>query len=144
MDRFDFWQKWLVVVSLIVIVFGLMLAFLYDTPVFEWMDDLTTPAFWDHSSDITPAMRDYQQWTIGVMGAVMAGWGVQMLFVARYPFKKRERWAWTSIALALVTWFLVDESISLYYGVYFNAVFNLGLLVALAVPLWFTRSDFNQ
>lgn len=121
-----------------------MLAFLWDTPVFEWMDDQLRPAFWDDEDTITPAMRNYQQWTIGVMGAVMAGWGVQMVFIALYPFKKRESWAWNALALALVTWFVVDEAISLYYEVDFNAAFNLLLLIALAVPLFMTRKYFSR
>jgi hypothetical protein len=142
MERFDFWHKWMLAISVVVIVFGLMLAFLYDTVLFKAMDEQISRAFWDNHDDITPAMHDYQRWVLGLSGAVMAGWGVQLFFTLRYPFKHREAWAWNGTAAALLTWFVVDETFSLYYGVYFNALFNLGLLLAIGLPLIFTRKFF--
>jgi ABC-type Fe3+ transport system permease subunit len=50
MNRFYFWQTWLFVVGLVVVVFGLALAF----------------------------------------------------FIARYPFRNRERWAWNCLAVGLL------------------------------------------
>lgn len=119
-----------------------MLAFLYDTAFFKPMDEQISPAFWNHQDDITPAMHDYQRWLLGVSGAVMTSWGVLLFFILRYPFKHREKWAWNCITIALLTWFVVDESFSLYFEVYFNAIFNLGLLLATGLPLIFTRRFF--
>jgi hypothetical protein len=64
-------------------------------------------------------------------------------FVAFYPFKNGEKWAWNSLVAALLVWFVVDETLSLYHAVYFNAAFNLGLLLAIALPLLFTRKHFE-
>jgi uncharacterized BrkB/YihY/UPF0761 family membrane protein len=144
MNHFEFWHKWLVALSAVIVLLGLMIAFLYGTALFKPLDDQITAAFWDHRSEITGAMRDYQRWTIGLLGAVMASWGVLMAFIALYPFKRKEKWAWDCLAAALVTWFVVDESFSLYYGVYANAVGNLILLLGLALPLAFTRRHFVQ
>lgn len=37
MDRFSFWQKWLLIVSLMITIFGLALAFLNQTPLFDML-----------------------------------------------------------------------------------------------------------
>lgn len=142
MDRFNFWHHWMLAISVIFVAFALMLAFLYDTALFKPMDDQITPAFWSSHHEITPAMHDYQRWVLGVSGAVMASWGVLLAFILRCPFKQKEPWAWNSVAGALLVWFVVDESFSLYFEVYFNAILNLGLLLAVGLPLILTRRYF--
>ena len=44
MNRFSFWHRWLFVVSIIVVVFGIALALLDSTPLFEWMNSLINQA----------------------------------------------------------------------------------------------------
>ncbi len=62
---------------------------------------------------------------------------------ARYPFRRRERWAWNGLLVGLLVWFLVDTLITLKYQVYFNVIFNVGLLVLILVPLVLTRKDMT-
>jgi hypothetical protein len=65
------------------------------------------------------------------------------VFLARAPFKRRERWARDCIAAGIGLWFVLDTAISLYHGVYFNALaVNVPLLVIVGLPLWFTRGEF--
>ena len=94
MSRFLFWQRWLFVFSLIVIVFGLCMALLNRTPLFDVFDKQVNPVFWGRGLLLPPGVGAFQGWSYGVLGATMAGWGVFLAFVTCYPFRNRERWAW--------------------------------------------------
>jgi hypothetical protein len=144
MRRVNFWYQWLLVVSLIVVIFGLILAFLYGTALFKPLDEQLSAAFWSNPGDVTAAMHHYQHWLVGVLGALFASWGVLLAFITYYPFKRQEKWAWNGLVTALIVWFVVDESFSLYFHVYLNALGNLVFLLLLALPLFFTRKDFVQ
>lgn len=142
MDRFMFWQRGLVVLSLLIIVAGVGMALLSGTALFDVLDNQVNPVFWD-SKTVSGDIEEFQQWVYGLLGATMAGWGVFLAFVAAIPFKRRERWAWTCIAAGLTLWFVIDTAISIYWGVYFNAfVVNTPLFVLAMLPLIFTRRAF--
>ena len=142
MKQFSFWQCWLFVFSVIVIVFGLGMALLNRTPLFTIFDSQVNPAFW--RTDSLPAgVGPFQGWIYGVLGATMAGWGVFLAFIGRYPFRNRERWAWNALTLGLSLWYLTDTAISLYFGVVFNAIFNTVIFILAILPLFFTRQEFS-
>jgi len=77
-----------------------------------------------------------------VLGAVIASWGILIVFIAWFPFRSREKWAWNAIAVALISWFVVDTACSFYYNVTANAVFNLFTFTLFALPLIFTWKHF--
>jgi hypothetical protein len=143
--RFEFWQRWLLVVAVLVAAFGLFIAFFNQTPLFDTLfNDFINPVFWD-SEDVTEEVRDFQRWIYGVLGMTVAGWGVTMAFVAHYAFRRKERWAWTAIVAAMTLWFVVDTLISLVHGVYFNALaVNVPLYALIMLPMWFTRKAFKR
>ena len=142
MIGFSFWQRWLLAVSAIVVVFGLALAFLNQTPVFDVLfNNQIDPSFWGEQDLPSEAVR-FERWIYGVLGATVAGWGVFIAFIAHYPFRNRERWAWYSLAIGLLVWYVPDTALSLVYAP-FNAAFNTLLLIAVGLPLLFTRHDFR-
>jgi hypothetical protein len=141
MDWFSFWQRWLFVVSLIIVLFGLVMALLNGTPVFDLFNGQIDPVFWN-KEPLGEAAENFQAWIYGVLGATVAGWGIIIAFVVHYPFKRKEKWAWNSLAAAVLFWYVLDTAISLYYGVGFNAVFNTILLILILLPLVFTRKQF--
>jgi hypothetical protein len=136
-NNFSFWQKWLFVVGLLITVFGIMMAFFNGTPLFALFNSQVDPAFWGTEGIIDNARR-FQQWIYGVLGATVAGWGVFLAFIAHYPFKNREKWAWNCLVAGLLLWYLVDTAISLNFRVYFNAVFNTLLVILVMLPVIFT------
>jgi hypothetical protein len=141
MNNFSFWQRWLFVFSLVVIVFGMGMALLNRTPLFGVFDRQVDPVFW--GANLPPSgVNEFQGWVYGVLGATMAGWGVLLAFVVQASFRKRERWAWNAVILSLALWYLTDTFLSLRSGVAFNAVFNTAILVLAALPLFFTRREF--
>lgn len=140
MKAFHFWQKWLLVASLLIVIFGLALAFFNQAAMFDsLLNNQINPAFWG-STEAPGQVIAFQRWIYGVLGATVAGWGVCMTFIARYPFWKRERWAWNCIAAGVIVWFVVDTGLSLYYAP-FNAAFNAVLFLVIGLPLAFTRKD---
>lgn len=143
MDRFTFWLRWLFVVGVIICVFGIIMAFLSGTVLFRPFDRQINSVFWGNGS-VDSATKEYQQWIMGVLGATMASWGIFVLFIAHYPFRQKEKWSWNCLMLGLLVWFLIDSSISLYFRVYFNAIFNTALFVLVILPLAFTRRHFGQ
>jgi hypothetical protein len=143
MNRFSFWQRWLLVVSVIVAVFGIALALLSNTPLFDWMNQLINQAIWG-TTTLPAEASVFQQWVYAVLGATVAGSGVFVFFIARQPFSQRERWAWNCLVAVLIVWYPIDTLASLYFKVAFNALFNTGLLLLVALPLFFTRKQFVQ
>ena len=143
MKTFYFWQRWLFVFSLIVVIFGMGMALLNRTSLFAIFDSQVNPAFWK-ANPLPPGVDQFQGWIYGVMGATMAGWGIFLAFIAHYPFQKRERWAWNALLLGLSLWYVTDTAISLYFGVVFNAIFNTVIFILAMLPLLFTRREFQN
>ncbi len=141
MPSFSFWQRWLIIVALVVTAFGIVVALVSGTPLFDLFNRQIDPAFWGTGA-VGDAAKRFQQWIYGVLGATIAGWGIFITYVARYPFSRKERWAWNYLALGLLVWYVLDTLISASYGVYFNVAFNTVLLILVMLPVWFTRKDF--
>lgn len=143
MGSFSFWRAWLVAVSWAFVVFGLALAFFNQTTLFNALfNDRVNPAFWPGSA-IPPEARTFQQWVYGVLGAVLAGWSIFMAFLAQHALPLKQLWAWRCFVLGIVVWFLVDTSLSVYFGVGFNVLFNVLVLLAVGVPPGVVRKEFN-
>lgn len=142
MREFGFWQKWLSIASLAIVLFGLALAFFNQTYFFKILfTNWINRAFWG-APDVAEQVALFQRWAYGVMGGMIAGWGVFMFYVARGPFKNKERWAWNCFAISFALWFAVDTGLSFYAGVYSNVVTNIVFLSLFAVPLFNTRKSF--
>jgi hypothetical protein len=136
--RFAFWQRWLLIGSILTALFGLGMALLSATPLFDVFNRLIDPAFWGESALPAEAIQ-FRGWAYALLGATMMGWGITLAFLAHYPFRRREAWAWWAVAVGMGGWYVVDTSASLAFGVTFNAVFNTVLLVLIGgLPLIFT------
>ncbi len=142
MNRFGFWQRWLFVVSCVLVFFGVLLAFFGQSPLFDVaFNNQINPVFWGTFS-LSADIKTFQAWAYGILGATVAGWGIFLAFIVYYPFKRKEKWAWNCIAIGMPLWFVIDTGLSLTYHVYFNAAFNTILLILIALPLVFSRAAF--
>jgi hypothetical protein len=142
-NRFIFWQRWLLVVSLLLVVFGFALAVGSGTALIDPLNRMVDPVFWG-SQPVPPQAAAFRGWTYAVMGATMAGWGVFLTSVAGIPFRRRERLAWNCITLGILCWCVPDTGFSLTAGVAFNAAGNTVLLALFVLPLIFTRREFHS
>jgi hypothetical protein len=140
-DSFDVWATWLFAVVMVFSVFGVALALFSATPLFDVFHRQIDPVFWG-THPVPSAAHTYQQWVYGVLGAVLAGWGATLAFVVWHPFRARQRWAWWCLGLGVLLWGVIDTSLSLAFGVTFNVVLNLVILVATLLPLGLTWSRF--
>ena len=141
MQKFSFWQRWLFVVGLGIAAFGILMTFLSGTPLFDLFNQQIAPAFWGTGASLE-SIRPFQQWIYGIWGATIAGWGVFVTFVAHYPFRNKEKWAWNCLVLGLLVWFVLDTALSAFHKVYFNVAFNTALLILAGLPAVFTRKEF--
>ncbi len=142
MSSFSFWQRWLFAVGVVVAVFGIAMALDSGTPLFDLFNRQIDPAFWGASA-VDDAARQFRQWLYGVWGATIAGWGIFVTYIARYPFKNKERWARDCLIFGLLVWFVLDTGLSAFYQVYFNVAFNTALLILAMLPIVFTRNEFG-
>lgn len=143
--KFRFWQQWLFYSSLFFAAFGVVLAFFGYNPLFEPYHRMLATIFFGMDSLPGNTHRLYT-FIMGPMGANIAGFYLLLVFIARYPFKRKERWARNAIIVAFGAWFIIDAIVSFYYGVLFQ-VLVLHLLVSIpqkALPLIFTWKAFEK
>lgn len=143
MDAFNFWQKWLLGVSIFLVAFGgVLAAFPQSAPMDLAFNSQIDPVFWS-DGNLPPEAAAFQSWIYGVLGSVVCGWGIVMAFVVHHPFRERRRWAWNSLAAGIVVWFIMDTTLSAIHHALFNVVFNTVLFGLIIVPLACTRKQFE-
>lgn len=145
MKTFIFWINWLKVASVVTIVFGLFMA---ATAIFQAnepspIDNAVNVAFFNNSSELTPAVRNFQSWQYGVGASMLVVLGVFFFAITKEGIARKQMWTINIFFIALGTWFAIDETISVFYHVTFNAVFNIVFLLMFLVPLFFVRRTMN-
>lgn len=128
-----FWRRWLVTAAAAVIGTGIFFVaapplarMLFSAIVFGAPG--TIDAFDER------AVR-YITLAHGVLGAVMIGWGVTMVFAILGPLRRGVAGAWSSLVVSLAAWCIPDTTISLALGFWQNALINLGFVLLFAPPL---------
>lgn len=140
---FNFWQKWLVVINIIFIIFGFLVAFAGDSLLFE-MHNTQTKAIFFHGQELSTEAQQLKQFLFGIIGGTMAGFHLMMVYIALYPFKKKEKWAYNSLLYGLLIWFFIDSGLSIYHGAIHNVyLVNIVALLGIGIPLLFTWKDFR-
>lgn len=143
--RFHFWQKWLFWSSLLFAAFGVVFALYGRNPLFEPYHRMLAQIFFN--TEAIPENYDaLYTFTLGPIGANIAGFYILLAYIARYPFKNRESWTRYAIIVSFGLWFVLDAIVSLYYGVWFQPLV-LHLLVSIpqkALPLVFTWRYFKH
>ena len=130
--RARLWDRWLTTVITAVAAYGAVLV-VHGGAAAMLFDRL---GFGPTASGITAgAVEDHVLLIYGVLGAVLIGWMVLLLAVARGPLRRRERWAWTATAVSMTAWFGVDTAFSLAVGSTAHAAFNGIFAAALGIPL---------
>ena len=141
-SRFLFWWRWLVVVTLGVLLFGITLIVAPEfTRRFFGLLLFSSPE--SLAGFGAPAVA-YITLVHGVLGAVMVGWGVALLFVLLGPFRQRSKQGWRALVVSLLAWFVPDTALSLWSGFWQNAALNLVFAVLFAIPLAATAGVFNE
>lgn len=79
----------------------------------------------------------------GVLGAVMAGWGLLSLFILAGPFRRGEKTAYYAILASVSFWALLDMLISFRLGFWQNGVLNIVVLALFILPMLVLFSVFR-
>lgn len=139
--RFLFWWRWLVVATGIVFLFGLSLVVLpgLAQKAFNLLYFSSTQGNTEFAEDAV----DYITFVCAVLGAVMCGWAITLLYAIFGPFRHRLIEGWRMVAVPMLVWFIPDTAFSLYSGFWQNAVLNTVLLVLFAIPLVATYKVFH-
>ena len=87
-------------------------------------------------------IQGYLRFANGIIGAVMAGWMMAVIVLARGPFRAGERFAWNAIAWPLLGWCVIDTTFSIAHGVWGNVLLNTGTALMFGVPLLASRRHF--
>lgn len=66
--------------------------------------------------EVPSLAQGYIWFANGIIGAVMAGWMICIILLARGPFLEGRPHAWNTIAIPLASWFLIDTAFSGRHG----------------------------
>ena len=123
---------------------GLLTAFAGNSIVFEAHNAGTQAVFLDNAAWSAEVLA-LKNWLIGIIGGSIVGFHVLMLFIIKNSFAKKEVWAYWALWAGLLSWFVIDSSISLYYQAYHNLyLINLVALFLIGWPLLMTYSVFKE
>ena len=140
MNNFLFWQRWLLILGILFVVLGIVMTLPFGTNLF---DGLINPVFWENGA-IPDNANAFKTFVYGVLGASMVGWGVLFAFIAYYPFRQKEKWAWNCLVTGFTLWFIFGQYVSVSAGVYANVVADIVFFALVMLPLFFTRKEFVQ
>ncbi len=145
-NRMNFWITWLKIASIIVVIFGIFMAIssviAKDEP--SPIDIQMNKSFFKESSELTKSMMDFQSWQYGVGSSMLISWGILMFFLTSAFLSEKKIKAWFSMITALISWFIIDETISLLYRVTFNVIFNIIFLLIFLIPLLLLKIEFSN
>jgi len=141
--KFIFWQKWLTYANVMTVGVGLLVAFAGNSFFLEIHNEFTTLVFFNGQAFSSEVLQ-FKNWLFGIIGGTIVGFHVLMIMISENAFKKKEKWAYQALWYGLLSWFIIDSSISFYYHAIYNIVLiNLVALVLIGLPLVITRKEFT-
>lgn len=143
-NNFRFWQKWLTYANIMTMGVGLLVAFAGESFLFEIHNRYTKEVFMG-GGDFERNIINFKNWLFGIIGGTIVGFHLLMVMISENAFKQKELWAYRGMWLGLLSWFIIDSGISIYYGAIHNVILiNLFALGLIGLPLVMTRKDFKK
>lgn len=136
-----FWLRCLLAATLCVMIFGLTLVFAPNLSRQGF--SLLTYSNTKHITTFGVDTVSYISLLHAVLGSVMFGWGVALLYVVRGLFARGVNEGWQIIAVSVVFWFVPDTAFSLWSGFWQNALLNIFFIILFALPLTATYRSFH-
>ena len=127
--------RWLRIGAALLIGFGLLVAAAavpaLNAPA-AWLLDLIY--FPLDGAEATGAPAD--RLLSAIAGGVMAGWGVMIWLVAGEVYPADPALGRRLVLHGVLTWFVIDSSMSIAAGAPLNVVGKLGFLLVFVIPVW--------
>ncbi len=112
---------WFRIVTIVLILFGLLYIFfglkIFSDKVRLIPHDVLLP------------------WESALYGAIMVGWGVTLLLVGRFAFRREDRELRRALLAGLAIWLALEAAASAWFGVWFNIGVDIAVLLLFGVPL---------
>jgi len=141
---FVFWQQWLFYSSLSFALFGIVFAVYGNNSFFMPYNNALAHIFWVKDS-IPSEIAPFKAFIWAPLGGTIACCYALLAFIAWFPFRRKERWARNAIIVAFGIWIILDSSVCLYYGVFFQIyIINVFSFLVKALPIIFTWSEFKK
>ncbi|MGD1941778.1 MAG: hypothetical protein ACFB0G_10740 [Leptolyngbyaceae cyanobacterium] len=141
-SQIEFWWRWLVLVSLGVLIFGLILVLLPDFTLKGFSLMIYSSAA--RISEFGEPAVSYIRLVHAVLGAVMVGWGAALLLVLFGTFRENPSIGWETVTGSVLAWFIPDTTFSLLSGFWQNATLNAVFIVLFAIPLIVIKRSLNS
>ena len=142
--KFEFWRKWLTWANVMTLLVGFLVAFAGNSFFFEIHNDYTKEVFFE-GEELHEQILNFKNWLFGIIGGTIIGFHVLMIFISENAFRNREKWAYKALWFGLLSWFIIDSSISVYYGAIHNLILiNMVALLLIGLPLVMTRKEFKN
>lgn len=142
--KFLFWQKLLTWANVLTLGVGLLVAFAGNSIFFKMHNEYTKEIFFQETP-LEGSLLFFKNWMFGIIGGTIVGFHFLMIMISENAFKKKEKWAYQALWGGLMFWFIIDSSISIYYGAIHNLVMiNLVALILIGIPLIMTRKAFSN
>jgi len=139
----SFWNRWLLIVAVLMAAFGLFMAAFNQTRLLDAFRHEISRVFWPDQI-LPPGVAAFQEWVYSAWGATVAGLGIFAAYVAHHAFASRQRWARDCILVGLLTWYVPDTAASLVSHLAFNAIFNTVVLVFALLPVIAVWREFRD
>ena len=140
--QFRFWYRWLLAVSILNLIIGVIIALLPGSFLFEAHTAALSEAFF---GGVLPEQAEQmRRFFFGIIGGTIAGYFLLQTLIVLFPFRNGERWAWHAVFWAILLWFVIDSTLSILHGAFFNVwMINIPALLLTLIPLVFTRKFFK-
>ncbi len=141
-QKFMFWQKWLTWANVLTLFVGILVAFAGNSFFFDLHNSYTKEIYFE-GNNIEGSMLEFKNWLFGIIGGTIVGFHLLAIMISEHAFKKKEKWAYTAMWLGLLSWFIIDSSVSIYCRAIHNVVIiNILALLLIGLPLVMTRKAF--
>ena len=138
-----FWDRWLLIVAVLMAAFGLAMAVFNQTRWFDAFRQEIDRVFWPEHV-LPTGVAEFQEWVYSAWGATVAGLGVFAAYVTRHAFANRQPWARDCILVGLLVWYIPDTAASLISHLAFNAIFNTAVLIFALLPVIAVWKEFRD
>ena len=129
-----FWHRWMVIWCWAILIVGAVFA-ASAIPALRWPTLLFLDiVFWPIDGQPATLSRE-AAFGVALSGALLTGWAVLMLGLARDPKLSREPRVWWLMTSAILVWFVVDSAASWLTGASVNVLSNSLFVAAYLLPI---------
>lgn len=133
-----FWQKWLRVASIVLIIYGALTALAVFPAFTGATKSMIDMVFWPPLEQ-PGSLGPHGVFLLGIVGAVVMGWGVMIYFLVSEGIASGAPWAYKALWTSLLIWFVVDNIASWIAGAPLNLLGNSVFAALFFAPLIFGR-----